>query len=156
MIVLCSQVFGQEKVALEKRGMKVEYKLQEQVLKISMSAPTDGWVAIGLNSENRLAGSSFLIGRIVNGKAEVVDFYTRKAGDVPKVKDLGGKTAVSNISGVEDPERTTISFDLARFPKSKFHHQLKSGKTFYMHIAYSQEDDFEHHSMMRDKLEVSF
>ena len=156
MIVLCSQSFAQKKVDIEKRGMSISYQLEEEVLKVSMSAPTDGWVAIGLNSEDRLAGSSFLIGRIVNGKAEVVDFYTRKAGDVPKVKELGGNTAVSNISGVENQEGTSISFELARFPESNFHHQLKSGKTFYMHIAYSQEDDFDHHSMMRDKLQVIF
>jgi len=156
MIVLCSQAFAQKKVDIWKSGMNIKYEIEESVLTFTMSAPTDGWVAIGLNTEDRLAGSSFLIGRVVNGKAEVVDFYTRKAGDVPKVQELGGKTAVSNISGVENQQGTSISFDLARFPDSKFHHQLTKGKTFYMHIAYSQEDDFDHHSMMRDKLQVIF
>ncbi|MEM6803650.1 MAG: DOMON domain-containing protein, partial [Bacteroidota bacterium] len=139
MIYFISSSLAQEIVSIDKSGMNIQYLLDHEVLKIRMKAPTNGWVAIGLNSENKLAGSSFLIGRVVNGKAEVIDFYTRKAGDVPKVEDLGGISAVSNVQGIEDYQFTEISFDLARYPKSKFHHQIKKGKRYYMHIAYSQD-----------------
>ena len=150
------QSFSQKSESIEKRGMKIQYTVGEEFVNFTMTAPTDGWVAIGLNPENKLAGSSFLIGRVKDGTVEIEDFYTRSPGDVPKVKDLGGKTAVRNISGKENSNNTEIVFDLERFPNSKFHHQLKTGKKFFMHIAYSQDDDFAHHSFMRDKVAITF
>lgn len=139
---------------IEKNGMTVEWKVVQNNLKITMTAPTDGWVAIGLNPKDQLAGSSFMMGRVQNGKAEVLDFYTIKPGDVHPVTKLGGQTAVGEVVGSEKGKSTSITFDLSRFPDSQFHHTLEAGSELFMHIAYSQDDDFAHHSMMRTMVKI--
>ena len=139
---------------VEKNGMIVSWQMLENDIQITMTAPTDGWVAIGLNPKNQLAGSSFMMGRVVDGKGEVVDFYTIKPGDVHPVEKLGGKTAVGQVKGAEYNGNTSITFNLDANPGGDFHHKLSAGSTFFMHIAYSQDDDFAHHSMMRTVVEI--
>ncbi|MEO0895351.1 MAG: DOMON domain-containing protein [Bacteroidota bacterium] len=157
LLAICvTHLSAQQHHSVEKNGMKVSYQVHDDHIEFTLNAPTRGWVAIGLHAKDQLSGSTFLIGRIVEGEVEVVDFYTMRPGLVPKIEELGGKTAVNHFLGKEKGKRTEISFNLARFPNSEFHQQLESGKTFFMHMAYSQEDDFAHHSVMRDKVLVKF
>ncbi len=139
---------------IEKNGMQVEWKVVDGKLRVTMEAPTDGWVAIGLNPQNQLAGSSFMMGRVQDQKAEVVDFYTIQPGNVHPVIDLGGNSAVGSVSGWEEGRVSSITFDLTLIPGGDFHHHLKPGSEFFMHMAFSQEHDFAHHSTMRTVVKI--
>ncbi len=139
---------------IEKNGMTVEWQVEEEHLIVTMQAPTTGWVAIGLNPKNQLAGSSFLMGRVQKGQAEVVDYYTIKPGDVHPVTELGGQSAIGEVSGWEKDGATNITFEIPLDPGGKYHHQLNPGSEWFMHIAYSVDDDFAHHSRMRTVVQI--
>lgn len=144
----------QSRQSVEKNGMTLAWQIEDNQLQVTMRAPTTGWVAIGINPKNQLAGSSFLMGRVQQGIAEVVDYYTIQPGDVHPVVILGGKSAVDAVSGFEEDNTTTITFELQCFPSGNFHHQLEVGAEYYIHLAYSQDDDFAHHSRMRTVVKI--
>lgn len=143
-----------ENKSITQNGMTIEWEVIGDNLKMTMIAPTTGWVAIGLNPKSQLAGSSFMMGRVIGNNAEVVDYYTIKPGDVHPVTKLGGQSAVGKVTGIENKGSTSVTFELALNPGGKYHHKLVPGSHFFMHIAYSQEDDFAHHSMMRTMVEI--
>ena len=139
---------------VEKNGMTVEWHFTKTHLKITMQAPTTGWVAIGFNPENQLPGTSLLMARMRGGQAEALDFYTVGPGDYHPVTELGGRSAIGQIIGWERDGQTHVSFEIERDPGGKFHYELAEGKPFHLLMAFSREDDFDHHSMMRTATEI--
>ncbi|MEL7423157.1 MAG: DOMON domain-containing protein [Bacteroidota bacterium] len=139
---------------VQRNGMTVQWQLTETELKIWMSAPTKGWVAVGLNFDDQLAGTSLMMGRIQDGSPEVKDFYIIAPGQYQSVVDLGGTSLVRNVEGREAGTGTELHFSLPIQADSEFHHILQAGAKVHLLMAYSRSDDFEHHSMMRTSVPI--
>ncbi len=137
---------------IAKNGVMVNYTHHGNIISFDLSAPTTGWIAIGFNKRKGIAGSHLIMSRIVNGKPEVVEHYTISAGKYKPITDLGGKSAISNIKGEQDNGATNVSFDIVFSPIDQYHKDLSEGKEYYITLAYSQSDDFQHHSIMRTNI----
>ena len=74
-------------------------------------------------------------------------------GDYRPIKDLGSIVNVDDISGKEEGNYTRIGFSLPIQTGSKYGVNLGPTWTYTIHLAYSQEDDFQHHSIMRTYVE---
>ena len=141
--------------SISKDKMKVNWHYENGRIFFEMSAPTDGWVTIGFNTNSGTKGAYLLMGNIINMKANVVEYYTLNPGNYKTIKSLGDTPQVENISGKEDSNGTTLKFSLPIKAIGKYQKDLIEGSEFTMIIAYSQEDDFQHHSIMRTSVNIN-
>ena len=139
----------------ERNGMILKWKTDNNWLHLEMTAPQKGWVAIGFNSQSGLTGTNLLMGRVERGSAEVSDRYIHAPGKHEAISSLGGKIWPEAISGEESAAGTTVKFRLPLGRSDQWHHQLTPGKSYYVLMAFSRDDDFAHHSMMRTEIRIT-
>lgn len=155
-ILAITQIQPQDSMKeVRKNNMRVSWKLEKEHIQIEIEAPTNGWVAIGFNETSSLAGTYLLMGRIQNGKAEVVEHFTEKPGSYKPITKYGIPNQVSSTSGDEKGNLTKLKFSIPISKSSKYHKQLSSGTKWNLLMAYSVDDDFQHHSIMRTSIEIT-
>jgi hypothetical protein len=145
---------NENKKLIEENGMSIRWHYAKERIFFEMSAPTDGWVTIGFNTTSSTEGAYLLMGSVVNGETKLVEHYTISAGNYKPLTILGEKAQVQDVTGHEKGKSTTVKFSLPVKAASKYQRNLVSGSEYVMIIAYSQEDDFQHHSMMRTSIQV--
>jgi hypothetical protein len=145
---------SQQEKHVEAEGIRASYCFRNNTMHFELSAPTTGWVALGLNSTDQLQGSSLIMCRVQDGQVEIVDHFVRAPGDYLPVTDLGQSSLVQEISGTEIEGKSSFAFTLPLKPESPYHHTIVIGSEFTMHLAYSVSDDFQHHSIKRTKRHV--
>ena len=154
-LLTITQVQTQGKMKeINKNNMKVRWKIEKIYIYFEIEAPTDGWVAIGFNESASLAGTYLLMGHIQNGKVEVVEHYTDKPGSYKPIADYGISNQTISISGYEKGNKTRLKFAIPIKKASKYHKQLLPGTKWTLLLAYSLEDDFQHHSIMRTSVDI--
>jgi DOMON domain len=136
-------------------GMTVKWEIQDDHLLVTMTAPTEGWVAIGFNTREGLAGTNLIMGCVKNGVAILSDRHTLAPGNHKSIGELGSVEATQLIVGTETKGVTSLTFTLPLMARDEWHHTLVAGKTYHLLMAFSREDDFSHHSMMRTAVEIS-
>jgi DnaJ-class molecular chaperone len=150
-----AQVHPQESIKeVRKNNMIVRWKIEKEHIHFEMEAPTDGWVAIGFNETRSLAGTYLLMGRIRNGKAEVAEHYTEKPGSYKRITDYGIPNQTIGVEGDEKGNITRLHFSIPIEKASKYHKQLLPTTKWTLLLAYSLDDDFQHHSIMRTSVEI--
>lgn len=137
------------------QGMAVQWRVVENQLAVTVYAPTRGWVAIGFNTQDQLMGTNLIMGAVADGRTIVDDRYILKPGEHKSIRELGGQYALSNAFGVENEGGTTVFFTLSLHSSDSWHHTLEEGKEYVLLMAYSQEDDFRHHSHMRTSVRIT-
>ena len=138
---------------VEAGGMIFTAKLVGQRIEIQLEAPTEGWLAVGFNSENNIVGSDLLQFRIEeNGDVYAEDQYVTAAGKHPRDIDLGGTDHIQVLSGKQWEGKTKVHFSIPFESGDQFDFQHELGKDFWLILAYSRERDFDHHSIMRKHL----
>jgi DOMON domain len=140
---------------VSKNGMTVAWKVRQDHLVIRMEAPTTGWVAIGFNTRSDLAGTNLIMAAVAAGQTTLSDRYIVAAGDHRSVESLGGTPSTTLLSATETGGRTVVEFALPFRAADHYHIDLKEGLTVSLLMAFSQEDDFGHHSMMRTTIDIT-
>jgi hypothetical protein len=139
---------------VSKNNMTVKWKIEHELILFEMEALTDGWVAIGFNETNSLTGTYLLMGRVKNGKTEVVEHYTSNPGSYKPIVQYGVASQITNISGNESGNFTRLKFAIPVKVASKYHKELMPDTEWTLLMAYSLEDDFQHHSIMRTSIDI--
>ncbi|WP_339709842.1 DOMON domain-containing protein [uncultured Kriegella sp.] len=148
-------LMGQEKLhTIKKNGMEVQWHREKDKIRFKMTAPTTGWVTIGFNEFNVIIGAYLLMGRVRQNETEVVEHFTIGPGNYVPIKTLDDKILVSEVSGVEAKSVTTILFSVAVSSTCTYQKDLAAGTPYWMTLAYSLEDDYQHHSMMRTSVRI--
>jgi len=140
---------------VEKNGMTITWTHQGERIDFEVFAPTQGWVAVGFNTCDRLPGTNLIMGKVENGTVTISDRYIVAVGEHQPVEKIGGRTHLSNLDGKENGLGTTIRFSIAVEALDALHHNLLENSTFTLLIAYSQADDFAHHSRMRTSVQIT-
>ena len=140
---------------IEKNGMLVSWEEKGEWLEIEMSAPTQGWLAIGFNEEDGLSGTHLVMAAIRGNEPELSDRYILGAGDHRALSDLGVRERLQLISGEENASGSRVSFRIPKHSTNEYHKNLLPGTSFYLLMAYSREDDFKHHSVMRTSVQIT-
>lgn len=149
------QVQPQERMKeIRKNDMIVRWEIEKEEIHFEMEAPTDGWVTIGFNETTSLAGTYLLMGRVRNGKAEIVEHYTDRPGSYKPITDYGVPSQIAKVSGDEKGNATKLCFSIPIKKASKYHKELSLGTKWNLLLAYSLDDDFQHHSIMRTSTTV--
>jgi hypothetical protein len=135
-------------------GMTVDLRPVGSDFECTLRAPTAGWVAIGFNSRPGLTGTNLIMAAVLpDGRVELSDRFIFGPGDHRAIgPPKAGSGSLKLISGREEARAagiyTEIRFRVALRPADRYHHDL-TRRELYLLMAYSQADDFGHHSMMR-------
>lgn len=140
---------------IEVNGMKFEWRFDEGKLVCKLTAPANGWLAVGFNTKKGLANTNLVMAAVVNGQTTISDRYILGAGDHREVVALGGTSAVTLLKGDEAGAHTSVHFEMNLVSLDDWHHVLEEGSSIHLLMAYSLEDDFQHHSIMREHLEIT-
>jgi hypothetical protein len=134
---------------VNKQQMTVKWEYKGDRIFFEIEAPTDGWVAIGFNRSENITGTYLIMARVLNGETNVVEHYTIKPGNYKSFSELMSPVSIQNTEGSETKAGTKIRFSLPILAINKYAKDLTIGKEYVLLMAYSQEDDFKHHSVMR-------
>jgi hypothetical protein len=111
---------------------------------VSVTAPTDGWVAVGFEPSMAMKDANIIIGYVSGGEVFISDDW----GDGPTSHkpdiDLGGTNDVTDASGSESGGSTTLSFTIPLDSGDGYDRILTPGATVKVLLAYGREgaDDF--------------
>ncbi|MEM1259640.1 MAG: DOMON domain-containing protein [Bacteroidota bacterium] len=130
-------------------GITFTYEVVGDSLICKLDAPTNGWLGVGFNTKNSIVGSDLLLFNIVDGKASCTDLFVKGAGNPVKDIDNGGKNTITLLSSAERSSYSTITFSIPMDSgdSNDFIHEME--KEAWLILAYSVDDDFEHHSRVR-------
>lgn len=135
-------------------GMTFHWKFSKDFLNCRVMASTTGWVAIGFNTSDQLAGTNLIMGAVKNESVIIQDHFIIEPGKHLNILELGGSDSIVKKQGKESGGSTEISFSVPLSVNDKYHHNLTEGEVIYLLMAYSQEDDFAHHSIMRRTIKI--
>lgn len=137
-------------------GMTFQWRFDREQLNCIATAPTTGWVAVGFNTNDKLKGTNLIMGAIEQDFINIDDRFIVEPGNHKSITELGGSEALTQKGGEEKDGISTIWFSIPLSVNDRFHHDLTEGKEYHLLLAYSQEDDFQHHSIMRTSVKVKF
>ncbi len=140
---------------VEYKGMTVQWKEEGGRIQFELQAPTEGWVTIGFDDDDSIQGAYLIMGRVINGRPEVVEHFTSSPGMYRPIAELGGEILVAHVGGKESSQTTTISFSLPIGTATEYQRALLRGQSYFLIMAYSRDDDFQHHSMMRTAIQIN-
>lgn len=140
---------------IEVNGMRVVWEIAGKSIDFELSAPTRGWLAIGFNASEDLEGTYLVMSCVEAGKVKVVEHKTLAPGDYRPITDLGGKASVEILGGNEQGNASQVHFRIPQQVSDGFHKSLLPGSKWRLLVAYSREDDFKHHSMMRTNIAIT-
>ncbi|MBD79495.1 MAG: hypothetical protein CL840_11310 [Crocinitomicaceae bacterium] len=143
-----------ETKTITKNQMIINWYHQKDRVFFELSAPTTGWLAIGFNQSSGLTRTYLIMGNVVKGETSVVEHYTESPGNYSPISSYGDKNRVDNVNGSEIEGKTSIKFSVPVRALYKYHKDLDKGLDYTMLIAYSREDDFQHHSIMRSSVSI--
>lgn len=154
-LLITSTIQAQNTIqTIEKNKMKVSWEIYNNQIHFQIQAPTRGWLAIGFNENESLSNAYLLMGRIKNGKAEIVEHYVSQPGSYQPILEYGIENQILSVSGLENETQTQLSFSIPTAAVSQYHKNLFAGTLWTLIIAYSLEDDFQHHSTMRTSTKI--
>ncbi|MEQ9593048.1 MAG: DOMON domain-containing protein [Cyclobacteriaceae bacterium] len=142
------------KKMVTKGGMTVRWKVEDEILIVTMIAQTSGWLAIGFNHSDQLAGTNLLMGAVEQGFYRVEDRFIVAPGNHKAMTELGARDQILHRHGKERNGETVIEFAIPLQATDDFHLSLQEGGEYFLLMAYSLEDDFEHHSIMRTSTKI--
>ena len=144
--------FGQK--SIEVGGMKINWKYLNGYVEFEVVAPNDGWVAIGFNSKNDIKDTHLLMFSIDDKSQQFEEFYVKDAGNPVPISELFESSSNLVYSCEEDNENTQVTFRIALDTYPQYSTPINEGTEIWLICAFSEEDDFEHHSMMRKHVKV--
>lgn len=118
-----------------------------------LTAPAEGWLAVGFNDEPALRGTRFVIGVI--GDASIrAELHIADPPRHRQIEVLGGVSDLRDLKGKQEDGRSRLSFSLPHRSTDRFAVDLMPGRSIHLMLAWSNEPDFTHHSAWRRHVDV--
>ncbi len=137
-------------------GMEILWQIEGENIKITIKAPTTGWVSIGFDPVFMMKDANIIIGYIKEGDLFIRDDFgnanTRHTPDT----QLGGIDNVLNAEGVEENGTTTLIFSIPLDSGDKVDRALIKGEEYTIILAYGkdQSDSFTSYHKKRGKTTI--
>ncbi|MBV6647876.1 MAG: hypothetical protein KI790_20620, partial [Cyclobacteriaceae bacterium] len=121
----------------------------EDRIHFSIAAPTNGWVLVGFNDKENIVGSHLVFGAVEDGFVMIEDHCVTAYGQHRSLFDLASSSSIRDFDCYEANGKTAMSFSLPTDTRCKYAFDLNKGQKIYIWLAYSESDDFNHHSRKR-------
>jgi hypothetical protein len=124
-------------------GFQICWSNDDETLRIGLVSPGTGYLAIGFDPENRMAGANFILGAVVAGRVIVRDDFgvgpTQHAPDTAG----GGTDDILAAAGSEQNGKTYLEFVIPLDSGDPMDKRLVPGETYKILIAFHEtSDDF--------------
>ncbi|MBN2655738.1 MAG: hypothetical protein JXR86_01655 [Spirochaetales bacterium] len=137
----------------EQSGITFEWKIvEENKLQIRLSAPAEGWVAVGFNPSNMMKGADYKLAFVDGGRVFMEDHFG--TGNISHKGDteIGGTEDFEIISGSEINGTTTVEFKMPLNSGDAMDSVLTPGGEVKVLLAYAKRDDFSRKHSRRTSL----
>ncbi len=148
-VLLFLLMLSSQNKSLRTEGFLLEWNHQGDYVWFSLTAPTEGWLAVGFNDADDLMGSNLIQGGVIQDKVVIQDQFITGFGEHPPVETLAVPSRISGLAGSQMNGSTTISFYITKDKMDKLHYDLSEGREINVWLAYSISDHFQHHSRKR-------
>jgi hypothetical protein len=136
---------------ITKADITLQWKVAETELEIILSAPTDGWVAVGFDPSNRMRGANFILGKVEDGRLVVRDDF----GSGPTVHVRDSRQDVTSIDGTEQGGKTTVRFSIPLDSGDSQDKPLVQGRSYTVLLAYGRNDSFNQRHATRTSVTIT-
>jgi hypothetical protein len=151
VLVFCISASGD---TIRLGNMDCTYEIKKDRLQIILSAPTEGWLAVGFNNQNSIKGADLLMFCVKGDEVIFEDQFVHAAGKHPEDSLCGGESNIRMESAAEESGRTIVEFSIPLSSGDKFGFVHQTGQDFWLILTYSVSDDFDHHSIMRKHIKT--
>jgi DOMON domain len=139
---------------VEAAGVRFQWRIDGARLHGCMTAATSGWLAVGFNTGQELAGARLVMGRVVRGQAHAEVHLAQPPNHHHRVSRDGGER-VGQVNGQQHQGRTQVCFTMALDAADDDDVSLQAGQEIHLVLAWSHEADFQHHSAQRGALQIT-
>ncbi len=139
---------------IEANGLLFKYKNVGDSLFCFISAPSKGWAMVGFNSENTTEKADLKFFAVKNSTTTYLDCKNIGERNYPSDNKLNGEQNIRLIEGIEKNNSSQFHFAIPLKTNDKNDFRIESDVPFYLILAYSVSDDFQHHSIMRKHFRI--
>lgn len=122
--------------SVTQEGITLQWKVNGANLDIILSAPTDGYVAVGFKPSAKMKDANFLIGFVDGKGVHIRDDFGNGAMTHKSDESLGGRSNVLNPTGSEQGRNTELRFSIPLDSGDKYDRPLKAGEQVTVLLAY--------------------
>ncbi len=140
---------------VEVKGIIFQWKISEKNIDIVLSAPTEGWVAVGFNPSKMMKDADFLIGYIKNGEVFLRDDFGSGNTQHRADTDFGGTDNITIKGGSETDTATTLRFSIPLDSGDPKDRKLIQGREYKLIFAYGRDDSFISYHKVRAGLMIT-
>lgn len=150
--------YGDFRGNMDVEGTGISWETVNGTISITISAPTTGWIAFGLEPSAAMMNADIVIGYVKDGEVflrdDWGDSYTGHTAD----EDLGGSNDITVISGRESDGTTEIAFSRTLAADDEFDRTIRPGETMKVMLAFGSDDadDFSSFHVWAKTVDVYF
>ena len=137
-----------EKNNIDQDGVSFAWRHETHALIGIVKAPTRGWVAVGFNESSELKNTRFIIAAVSTSPIHVEEHLALVPEHRP-VEELGMPATLIHAEGGFTAGVSTLIFTLPHKIPGRPNLNLAPGNTVNVMLAWSMEQDFDHHSAWR-------
>ncbi len=121
---------------LSHEGFVLKWRVQDSNLEVELEGPSTGWIAVGFAGSYMMHDSNIIIGYVNGSSVSIRDDFGVDSNTHVSDTDLqGGEQNVSDKSGSEDSEKTTIFFSIPMNSGDLYDNTLSEGQTYNIVLA---------------------
>ncbi|PRP83649.1 glucooligosaccharide oxidase [Planoprotostelium fungivorum] len=131
-------------------GFKLMWQVDQAngLIHLKMSAPTQGWIAIGWNDKAGMAGADMVVGWVSSGKKRqsttvIMDSYASANAQPDIDTNVGGKNDILLTSSTQDASTTTITFRRKLKTGDSKDHDIPEGNVYLLYAYGSKDGNFD-------------
>ena len=143
---------GEYSISVEAAGVTLYVRIEGDDLVGALVARTDGWVSVGFDPEDAMAGANYVYGYVTDGQAVVHDMFgTRPSGrdSHPLDTALGGTDDILEQAGSYSDGVTTIEFRIPLDSGDPYDKPLEPGGSYAVLLAMGPTADTESYHSAR-------
>ncbi len=122
-------------------GYDLSWRFVEQNLEVELSYEAKGWISVGFDAENKMAGANIIMGAVKNGELLIEDHFGNGMFKHAIDTRLGGTDDIIDASGTEADGITTLKFTIPADSGDENDKPLEEGKTYRIIFASSTSDN---------------
>lgn len=121
--------------------MSLTWRVEAERLQITLSGPTEGWIAVGFRPSRAMKDANIHIGYVDGSDVVMTDqFGTGLITHKPDV-ELGGNSDIADLSGDESGGTTTIRYSIPLDSGDEYDQPLVPGETIPVILAWGRADN---------------
>lgn len=139
--------------AIVDAGVEFTWRHEADRVRGTLTAPTDGWIAVGFNEISSLRNTWFVIAAVSASPIRAEEHIALVPAH-KNIADLGLEPGLEHVSGYYRDGRSRLEFSLPHTRPKRPSLRLDPGAGIYLMLAWSHEPDFDHHSAWRRHYDI--